>query len=230
MPKEDEHYDLYLEGKKFSTALKYPPFDQAGTRLVARDVLIEELVRGRSVLHIGCCDHIPNIVAKHGQSLLLHQKLRKVTTNLVGVDINEEGIQLLRELGEEDVYTYEEFNDSDFRELRFDICLVPDVIEHVENPSEFIKSIKDNYCFDRLIVTTPNAYALKWAISCSYEKINSDHLCYFSPYTLTKVLHKNGFNRVGQYFTTNPPRYNFLKSIFLKKFPLKRSDLVFVAN
>ncbi|MBN1190823.1 MAG: hypothetical protein JXA46_13795, partial [Dehalococcoidales bacterium] len=54
-----------------------------------------ELKKGKSVLHIGCTDHLEIIDDKNKKSNYLHMKLGEYASVLRGVDINKEAIDNL---------------------------------------------------------------------------------------------------------------------------------------
>jgi hypothetical protein len=76
--------------------------------------------------------------------------------------------------------------------------VVGEVLEHLGNPADFLASVRKSYrnCCRRLLVTVPNALRLENGVFAllSREVINSDHRCWYSPYTLAKVLTEAGFH------------------------------------
>ena len=70
-----------------------------------------------------------------------------------------------------------------------------EIIEHVDNPGMFLKSLTEIMNEDtELILTTPNAYFFRGIISvlARMEKVNPDHNYYFSYRTLQHLLDKFG--------------------------------------
>jgi hypothetical protein len=174
----------YLSGKKFSNGYRFPiDLSSSAEQRMAR---IVQLVRGKSVLHVGCCDHLDLIRTKVDQGLYLHQLLCQSAARCVGSDINQEGIALMRELGFPEVYTPDAVPSE-----RYDVCLLADVIEHVGDVVGFLKSLRQ-YEFSELIVVTPNMFRARNFFSRG-EIINTDHRYWFSPFTLSKVLTDAGF-------------------------------------
>ena len=174
----------FLSGATFSNAHRFA-LGNTG-RAPRRFERLVELTRGRKVLHVGCCDHLDLIRAKVAQGVYLHQNLCDVATRCVGMDTNEPGVALLRELGFPEVYLPDDVPDDDY-----DICLLADVIEHVGDVVSFLASMR-RYRFRQLVVVTPNAFRLRNFLS-SGELINTDHRYWFSPYTLCKVLVDAGY-------------------------------------
>jgi len=71
-----------------------------------------------------------------------------------------------------------------------------EILEHVDNPVDFITRLRIKYKdkIKGLIITVPNAFRKRNFYNAfrNIEKINSDHRYWFSPYTITKVLHQGG--------------------------------------
>lgn len=174
----------YLRGERFSAGERFDlgnrgPALRRGERLVA-------LARGQRVLHVGCCDHAALVADKIRSGIYLHKNLCEAASSCVGVDTNVLGLEQLRALGFIDVYEPDAVPPQDF-----DICLAPDVIEHVGDPVSFLRGLR-RYRFERLIVSTPNVFRWRNALPGG-ERINTDHRFWFSPYTLCKVLVDAGY-------------------------------------
>lgn len=183
----------YLYGRKFSNESTFS-LGNWGATLRRSDRLLQ-LSQGQSILHIGCCDHLPLIEEKRKLGLYLHENLTRVATECVGVDTNIEGVELLRQNGFPQTFLPEDaphFSMVNGTKQPYDICLLADVIEHVGNPVSFLSSIKQ-YNFKRLIITTPNAFRWRNCLPGG-ESINTDHRFWFTPYTLCKILVDAGFN------------------------------------
>ena len=178
----------YLHGRRFSNGRAFD-LGNRGPALRRSDRLVE-LVKGKRVLHIGCCDHLPLIQDKLNQGLYLHDNLCRAAAQCVGVDTNAEGVRLLRQLGFTETYLPDEVPDTG-GDQPYDICLLADVIEHVGDPAAFLRSMR-RYQFKKLVVVTPNAF--RWRNSLpGPELINTDHRFWFSPYTLCRVMVDAGY-------------------------------------
>jgi 2-polyprenyl-3-methyl-5-hydroxy-6-metoxy-1,4-benzoquinol methylase len=173
-----------LHGRTFSSGRRFN-LGKSGRASRRSDRLIE-LARGRRVLHVGCCDHLPLIREKMRLGVYLHQNLCRVASRCTGLDTNAEGVELLRKLGFADTYTPDDLPMADY-----DCCLLADVIEHVGDPVAFLRSIR-RHRFGELVVSTPNVF--RWRnLLPGAELINTDHRYWFSPYTLCKVLVDAGY-------------------------------------
>lgn len=69
---------------------------------------------------------------------------------------------------------------------QFDLVLVPDVVEHISNVRVFLEELRRFSA--PIVLTTPNAFRYSNRLAFRTELINSDHKCWFSPYTLMRTL------------------------------------------
>lgn len=140
----------------------------------------------KNVIHFGCTDwpiFDPNTN--------LHIWLNNICNELTGFDIDLGGIEELKKFVDKEYY-------SEFSQLtgkKFDVCIVPETIEHVQNISLFLADIgKINA--DKIIITGPNCFApdhmqRNTSTATSFiEIVHPDHNCWFSPFTLKNVITK----------------------------------------
>jgi len=120
------------------------------------------MIEGNSVLDVGCAaGHLTLHIAKKGFKVL-------------GIDVLEDSIKIAREFNSDPNASYEVRNliENSFPSESFDCITFLETIEHVENPSGFLKEfnkiLKPNGV---LIVSTPNATSLKNILyALSYKK------------------------------------------------------------
>lgn len=190
-----EDYD-YLTGKEFSGNYSFK-FDN--NVLYDRITTIINLTKGKNILHVGCCDHIPLIEGKVANKTWLHGLLETSCENVVGVDINEEAVKFVnkKNYGKNPV-VYGDITSDDFSiDLRgFDYVLMGEIVEHVNNPIDFLSRasgiLKRNGFEGRYIITVPNALCMCRSVFGGVERINSDHRFWFTPYTICKVMIEAG--------------------------------------
>jgi 2-polyprenyl-3-methyl-5-hydroxy-6-metoxy-1,4-benzoquinol methylase len=156
-----------------------------------RENLVLNSCRGRSVLDVGCVGQARNHDSEHW----LHGQLRKVASNLIGVDINRTGREELRIRGY-DVLLPEELEGRTFERI-----VMGDVVEHVDNPVAFLefyaKCLADE---GRIVLTTPNAFSalqLFWIATRNRVWVNPEHICFFDPLTLAEVVERAGLEIVN---------------------------------
>ena len=176
---------------KFSQ--KVPPL----TIIRSREKFILDLIKNKSVLHGGCVDSgILEERIQKGQ--LFHSYIEKHAKSVIGVDNDKAGIDKMREFGFQNVF-YADLENWE-SENKFDIIILGEIIEHVNNCGSFLETIK-KFCSEETIVifTTPNAYYfLYWIYSLfGKESIHPDHNYLFSFISIKTLLQKYGF-RVDQ--------------------------------
>ena len=163
-----------------------------------REDFILSFCKGKNVLDLGC---VRSGMTKESfyKEDLLHLKLLKVARNVVGVDIDKEGIDFLTELGISnliclDVQELEKLN----LDIRFDIIIAGELIEHLDNPGLFLRGVSRFMRPDNtiLIITVPNAFSLRHFLAVilrSIELVMQDHNFYFSYTNLYSLLERHGF-------------------------------------
>lgn len=89
----------------------------------------------------------------------------------------------------------------DFSNVKFDVILAADIIEHLSNPGLFLDSCARNLKLNgRLIITTPNCYNLfniASKLTHTDPMVNKDETCYFNHRMLRQLLKKNRWMVVG---------------------------------
>lgn len=130
-----------------------------------RDDYLLNLAKGRKVLHIGCTDW-PYTEEKIENGTLFHDKLVKVAKKVVGIDISEEGVKVMRKRGYSDVFVENVYNLGDRKDIvekygEFDYIYLPEVLEHIPCPEKALTSIRkfiEKYSPNaKLVITVPNA-------------------------------------------------------------------------
>ena len=150
------------------------------------------------MLHVGCVD-TGLLETRIAAGSLLHLRLAAVTTELWGYDINADGIARLRELGFErllvgDASTIDQL--AALRDRQFDVILVSEVVEHLQNPGLFFQAVQALMVEEhtRLVVTVPNAFRIATLLRLlgNVEYVHPDHNYWFSYVTLRNLIRKNG--------------------------------------
>jgi len=190
----------HLNGNKFSVSEQIDYiFNEDDFRIHSKIGLLSTLCRNKDIVHVGCVDHtIELIQAKAKKNKWLHKHLADSAKSIIGVDIQKEGLEYIHQ-----TYGYEVANldithpQPELKSKNYDYLLLPDVLEHIGNPVEFIKKIRESYCdnINKIIITVPNALTHEnYKNACKgREIINSDHRFWFTPYTLAKVVVDAGY-------------------------------------
>jgi 2-polyprenyl-3-methyl-5-hydroxy-6-metoxy-1,4-benzoquinol methylase len=174
------------------------------TNVGERNIYLKEKVIGTRVVHLGCTDW-PLLDLQIENNNLLHSQLLMQCSEVLGIDVDSEGISYMRDsfpaekfvLG--DIATSAETRDE-IVEFRPDWILVPDVIEHVENGRDFLIGLKDilsrSDC--AAIITTPNSTSLKTFLPLfvGVDFTHVDHCLIHNEFTLVHALKDSGLGLV----------------------------------
>jgi 2-polyprenyl-3-methyl-5-hydroxy-6-metoxy-1,4-benzoquinol methylase len=138
------------------------------------DIVMEEISEKDEVLSMGCARH--SVDQKIGGNFLLRE-LKEKSKDVVGVDILEEEIEKLKEIG---------FNaiagDAQRVDIgrKFDKVVAGEIIEHVENPGLLLENCKNHLKNNGvIIVTTPNPRRKKPG--------NPEHTMWFDWYVIDQL-------------------------------------------
>lgn len=182
-----------------------------------RERYLQDLARGRRVLHFGFLD-APFLAEKVTSGDFLHGQLRSVATSVFGVDVNTESLSAYRRMtGNQenviwDVQTpltgaaAEMLLDPTVR--AFDLILFAEILEHLRNPGLALDNLRQlcatHHC--KLCVTVPNALSVVAFTNAlrGIESVHPDHCAYYSPHTLRKVLLDSGFTDVELALYSSP--------------------------
>ena len=189
----------YLNGETFNKSLTVE-IGKSKHRIISRETAITEIIRNKNVIHIGCSDHIQIINEKIKNNTWLHKLITDNASNCIGIDIDKESIEFIKkELGYKNVYHGDILTD-DFKiinEDRWDYAVFGEIIEHLDNPVNFLKVFKEKYGknVSGFIITVPSIYnRSQFRNMMQYKEIiNSDHRFWFTPYTISKVLASAGY-------------------------------------
>ena len=194
---------------------KYKLYDKFWIQKVAtssvndRVMFFEEIVNQKTVLHLGCNDW-PIFNPKYN----LHIALAKKAKSIHGFDIDLEGIEELKRYVNQPYY-------STFNQLqnnKYDVRLVPETIEHVDNVRLFLEGLS-TVDADFFYITAPNCFSKNHINRNFYGKnefieVNHpDHNCWYSPYTLKNQIEKYSNLKVEEVFLLNDDRMVCCKAI-----------------
>lgn len=205
-----EEFLPYLKGQQFSNSLHIPyEYHQA---IPDRVTFVRDLARGKNVLHLGCLDHLPLIDDKVKRNQWLHKELTEVASTCLGIDIDAETKEYVQTRHGYSNILLGDFTKDKFPEImagHWDYAILGELLEHIDNPVAFLAAIRDNYhgIINKIVITVPNAWnrtAIRGAIN-SKEIINSDHRYWFTPYTISKVMHHAGIETDEIYFANRVP-------------------------
>ncbi|MBN2201926.1 hypothetical protein JW777_08240 [bacterium] len=228
--------DRAMKGREFSSGIALP-IARHEWKLRRRMDVVESLVAGKRIIHLGCADHVTSIEKKLARDKWFHKRLADRAERCLGVDINPEGIAVMKGLGYKDVVLADLVRDPLPREIgstRWDYMILGEIVEHQDNPVSFLNAIREK-CHgfvERIVVSAPHAFRHSNFTSalCNVERINSDHRYWMTPYTLGKIGVRAGLEiehfQMCQSFAL-PPHWIF-RRMLLTFFPGLRDDIVMV--
>jgi len=177
----------------FRRETKQPPkFDSYWVQKVAtykiqsRNAYFEFFCLDKKVLHFGCTDW-PIFNSENN----LHIKLSKTAKILHGFDTDKEGIENLKKFVNQNYFS----DFSEINNIEYDVCLVPETIEHVDNVKIFLEGLSSINA-KLFLITAPNCFANEHmirninGIDEFVEIVHPDHNCWYSPYTLKNQIEK----------------------------------------
>ncbi len=195
----------YLSGKEFSNGkiFDYNDFEYGRVRFSTLKKILHKEEELKSVIHLGCCDHLALIDEKIQNNKWLHKILMENAKCVLGIDIDKEAVEYVKSIGYNDVIYADITQDKtlivdEMRKMlgdqKWDYLIAGEIVEHLDNPTEFLKIVKESYhdIIDKIIITVPNAFSMHnimYALK-GQECINTDHRFWFTPYTIGKVLER----------------------------------------
>lgn len=186
--------ERYLKGDEFDDMLFVDISDQKF--IYSKHDFLIKIAENKRILHVGCLDHIPLIDARIKKGIYTHAILTEAAEYCLGIDINKEGIDYVKQRGFDNIiYADITSGCATIENDHFDYAILADVLEHIPDPVTFLSSFKRYKNIDKLIITVPNAYRfLNWEfLGKGFERINTDHRFWFTPYTLAKVCVDAGY-------------------------------------
>jgi 2-polyprenyl-3-methyl-5-hydroxy-6-metoxy-1,4-benzoquinol methylase len=151
--------------------------------------------RGRNVLDIGCVMHNPE---NYRSKYWVHKALKGVASRIVGIDLFDEGVRYLRELGF-DIVTADAQNFN--LGMKFDVIVAGDVIEHLENLAGFLTCCKNHLSPNGVIlISTPNPWYWRYFIKAGLNgefRSNPEHTLWLCPRTLRQLLNRHDLDVVS---------------------------------
>ncbi|KXK06940.1 MAG: type 11 methyltransferase [Acidobacteria bacterium OLB17] len=167
--------------------------------MVQRLDFLDEICRGKRVLHLGCADS-PYTDEAIKSGTLLHARLLRSASSVTGLDGDLEGLEKLKRAGYTDLVVgdLERLEESGLAR-DFDVIVAGEIIEHLNNPGIFLRGVRSLMNpSTKLVVTTINAYCGMRTIYYSltrgkgtHEPVHPDHVAYYSYSTLSLLLKRH---------------------------------------
>lgn len=168
--------------------------------LVDRIAYLCDAVRDRRAVHLGFADaRCADFHVERG--VWLHSTLAGVASELVGLDIDQEGVAAACGAGYES-YCVDCRDPEVVAALGLapaDVVVIGELIEHLDDPGSMLEAVKPLVAADGVIVvTTPNGHGLfnVCAAIAGRELNHPDHVALYSWYTLSNLLARHGWRTV----------------------------------
>lgn len=208
------------------------------TVAVDRIDFLEEIARGKHVIHIGFWGTRGSRESDMAQGTWLHSILGNAARTITGIDHNPEGVSEARNFGF-DAHVADVRDVSVVRELpvtRADLVIAAEIIEHLERPGDFLDAMHSLVSPDgELVLTTPNAYRLSNVIVAitGRENVNPDHIAIYSWFTLVNLVHRHDWEVVWCKTYNGRKRNRMLmrgidsaQKLLARRFPFVASGLI----
>ena len=160
-----------------------------------------EYCAGKDVLNIGMGgmiddSHGTKSWINTGLKHTLHYQVVGVANKVTGVDINQ---LVLDGMSQEcpGAYICADVMGKNFSDKvteKYDVILFGEILEHLDCFSSALKNLRSALKEDGIIViSTPNAFAFDRVVKMlfSYEAVHLEHTCYFSYFTLKRLMNMN---------------------------------------
>jgi 2-polyprenyl-3-methyl-5-hydroxy-6-metoxy-1,4-benzoquinol methylase len=153
-------------------------------KVIDKDSFLVAQCKGKRVLDVGCVGQSRG----YETSEWLFNKFNAVAKSVTGVDVNEEGIALLKREGLNVVSRTELQSISE----QYDVIIMSDVIEHVDNPGQLLLDYSAYLASEgRIIITTPNSTRARTFVEILVTgrySLNPEHTMWFCPNTLIELV------------------------------------------
>lgn len=143
--------------------------------------------KGKKVLDVGCVGQ----ARSYRKEDWIHGQIKAVAECIHGVDIDKIGVEELSGLGY-DVFLAQNLDPT----MKYDVIIMSDVIEHVNDPVDFLRFYKPFLSQDgKMLITTPNANRVKDSLTILVSNeygMNAEHTMWFCEKTFQETCRRSG--------------------------------------
>ncbi|WP_005031336.1 class I SAM-dependent methyltransferase [Holophaga foetida] len=208
---------IYLNKKRPFPKLKYEALEKLEiSGPVDRLSFISGLCKDKTVLDIGCLDE--TALFKKETRHWLHGRIASVAKRVIGVDNSDKiPVEGIRTADNSIIYRgdSEHLMLPQLEELRVDIVIAGELIEHLENPLLFLRLVRERYPNREFVFSTPNGISIANTLLAliKRESQHKDHLHIFTLKILATLCRQAGFEE----FEIVPYRFYATEMIFKSK-------------
>ncbi|MDY6905435.1 MAG: class I SAM-dependent methyltransferase [Thermodesulfobacteriota bacterium] len=166
-----------------------------------KESIILNHCRGKKVIDIGCVQELSDF-SSETMKQTLHYKLKQEIPDLVGIDLEPEGVHALNQLGCDCHVAFAE----EVQKLAlgsFEVIILGDIIEHIPDPCMFLFSLRSILKkYGVIVCTTPNAmsYINSVFLFLSKKITRYQHVAWYCRVTLRNMFKHAGFEEQHFYF------------------------------
>lgn len=163
--------------------------------------------KNKRVLDVGAVCHNKHSVVMHSWK---HRKIRDASEYVLAVDILKDMIEWINERGGNFVYT-DATSEVDLKD-RFDVVVMGDLIEHVDNVAGLLEFGKRHLNKDGvMLITTPNPCFFELLNREVFEEVpiaNMEHTCWITPTNMNELCFRTGL-KLNKIYEIIPSNYQY---------------------
>jgi SAM-dependent methyltransferase len=154
---------------------------------------LEKLAFGKMVLNVGAAGGV-RVYLPGNEHIWLHHRLEKVSESIIGIDIDQDGIDFARSHGVDILNANCETMSMD---KKFDLIVLSDVIEHMNAPVDAVVNLMRHLAHGGVLcITTPNAIsalATGKILTGGTPNVYWDHVACYSPEHIQAICDRYGY-------------------------------------
>lgn len=155
---------------------------------------LARLVRGKKVLDVGC---VQNDASCRKNPHWLHRHLVAAAATVVGIDILEEDLKILRDDGFQ-AYFHDLTQKPYPKEEKFDVVVAGEILEHIDRPGPFFAHAFESLVPGGwLVLTTPYPWFVGTSLRNSLAGCSLggslEHVAWFDPFNIVELCGRHGF-------------------------------------
>lgn len=167
---------------------------QKGAEDLERIPHLCRLVKGKKILDVGC---VQNDARCRQNPQWLHRHLALAAAEIVGIDILEEDLKILRDEGFRT--HFHDLTQSPYPGgKKFEVVVAGEILEHIDNPGALFRNCRESLVPGGLLVlTTPYPWFLGTSLRNSWAGISLggslEHTAWYEPFTIAELCGRHGF-------------------------------------